>query len=316
LDGTVRVTRADGVTGALHAKTTLHFDGPISCLKILCDDQGRDVDSDEEDEETEDDRIRRRREYREEAAKKEYSWSHPSWRPQRLLLPASRRGSVDLLVGGGQGYVASLDLKSLFWDRTRGGPDGVGVRNLYQDIREPVLSLARADVTLDGVQEVIAGTASGRILALSAAAAEKPPGGPPSGYPSAGGGGIPQQQQSEAEAPTNSSSSSSSSSNPNKGDWGVAWQRNVLHPVVCLHAGVDIDGDGLEELVAVSEHGAHLFRHDPEAVITRVECLAKIANDLDVLREAMGMARKSKPTAIAPPADPPERRKEQARATN
>ena len=80
---------------------------------------------------------------------------------------------VRITVGGAQGWVASCTI----FGHNRGSGDGrtwsTVTRKVHRGLGEAVTALARADVTLDGELEVMAGTATGRLVALLAPATRR-----------------------------------------------------------------------------------------------------------------------------------------------
>ena len=125
------------------------------------------------------------------------------------------------------------------------------------DAHGAVLCVAVADLTFNGVPEIVLGTYGHRIQVYrEVVAAEASPDG---------------------------------SGRARGGEYELAWERQFPEPVfgVCT---ADLDGDGVEELVVCTLHAVHVLRPDLSRMARKVGGVLSLLQDIADLEQQLGMS--------------------------
>lgn len=210
-----------------------------------------------------------------------------------LLLHVSSSSRSYAVVGGAQGWVAVVRLPdataaaangesavhSNSDENTHQTAAGPAVELLHRGLGAAVTALALHDVLLDGRAAVVAGTASGRVVALEATGAFTEGGEPqPRGDERTSVGAFPAEGGTHADlAPRRA------------GSPPAVWERDTLRPVLGLVPLGPSPAHGLSELAVVTAEGVSLQSPAPAAVAAKVATVAALARELAALRrEARG----------------------------
>jgi len=196
-----------------------------------------------------------------------------------------------VVVGGAQGWVAIVRLPGDVATANSTGSsespvlsDGgyntsasqePTVELLHRDLGAAVTALTLHDVQLDGRLEVVAGTASGRIVALDCGSALSNE--PPAPEKESNTSHIDSSAGSEDQRRTNVSPHYPTTAS-------IVWQRDTLQPVLGLSSLGCSPSHGLPELIVLTADGASLYAPVPSVVAKKVATVAELAKRLTALR--------------------------------
>jgi len=210
-----------------------------------------------------------------------------------LLLHASsdHSNASHAVVGGAQGWVAIVRLPG---DSTMLNSSGssestvvsshgydestsseLAIELVHRDLGAAVTALTLHDVQLAGRLEVIAGTASGRVVALDVGTAL--------------GKEAPTLKSESNASPVDSSAGKDRRSHNLFSDKSIntamVWERDTLQPVHGLASLGCSPSHGLPEIMLITADGASLYAPAPSVVAKKVAVVAELAERLTSLRQ-------------------------------